>query len=66
MPEGTPTYLTTGEAAQRLGVSAQTVVNWIDQGRLPAIRTLGGHRRIALGDLLELATQLDTTPEPAA
>ncbi|MFZ4851071.1 MAG: helix-turn-helix domain-containing protein [Caldilinea sp.] len=28
-------YATTGEIAQRLGVSRQTVVNWIKRGFLP-------------------------------
>ena len=33
-----PRYLTTGEVSRRLGVSRQTVVNWIKQGLLPGVR----------------------------
>ncbi len=39
--QDTPRYLTTGEVGQRLGVSRQTVVNWIKRGLLPGVR-LGG------------------------
>lgn len=34
------------EAAQRLGVSIQTVQRWVDLGQLRAWKTVGGHRRI--------------------
>lgn len=34
------------EAAQRLGVSIQTVQRWVDLGELRAWKTVGGHRRI--------------------
>jgi excisionase family DNA binding protein len=37
-----------------MGVSIPTVVNWCDQGHLPAHRTPGGHRRIAHQDLVNL------------
>jgi excisionase family DNA binding protein len=40
-----PTWLTTSEAAQRLHVSAKTVIRWASEGRLEHRRTLGGHRR---------------------
>jgi excisionase family DNA binding protein len=36
------TMLTTPEAAARLGVSENTLRNWSDQGRVPAIRRPGG------------------------
>ena len=36
--QNTPRYLTTGEIGRRLGVSRQTVVNWIKQGLLPGVR----------------------------
>jgi excisionase family DNA binding protein len=44
-------FYTTFEAAQILGVSLPTVVNWIKARRLKAHRTPGGHRRIAREDL---------------
>jgi excisionase family DNA binding protein len=44
-------YYTTFEAAQVLGVSLPTVVNWIKARRIKAHRTPGGHRRISREDL---------------
>jgi excisionase family DNA binding protein len=44
--------LTTTQAARLLGVSDQTIANWVDQGQLPAGRTGGGHRRIEPDDLV--------------
>lgn len=44
--------LSTTRVAALLGVSSQTIANWIDQGLLPAGRTPGGHRRVARRDLL--------------
>jgi diguanylate cyclase (GGDEF)-like protein/excisionase family DNA binding protein len=38
-------WLTVGQAARLLGVSAQTVRKWTDAGTLTTVRTQGGHRR---------------------
>ena len=46
--------LSTGEVGKKLGVSTQTVVNWIESGKLKAINSPGGHYRIP-------AHQLKTT-----
>ena len=42
----TPSFFTTKQAADLLGVSAPTVIKWVEEGRLRAHRTPGGHRRI--------------------
>ena len=44
--------LTTFQVADLLGVSYQSVSNWIAEGRISAERTPGGHRRIKESDLL--------------
>ena len=44
-------WLTLGEAARFLGVAQSTIRKWADQGGVPAVRTLGGHRRFRRGDL---------------
>ncbi len=36
-----PLYFTTGDVARRLGVSRQTIVNWIRQGYMPGERVGG-------------------------
>ncbi len=41
--------LTTGEVARLFRVDPKTVCRWADQGRLPAIRTPGGQRRVPAG-----------------
>lgn len=37
--------LTPGEVAKLFGVDPKTVARWASKGRLPTVRTLGGHRR---------------------
>jgi excisionase family DNA binding protein len=45
-------YVTTGEAANRLGVGLNTIKRWIAGGNLHGIRTPGGHWRIPDDELL--------------
>lgn len=44
---GDGTWLTVGQAAERLRVGIETVRRAIDAGRLTAGRTPGGHRRVS-------------------
>ena len=46
--------LSTGKVAKLLSVTPDTVLKWIKGGQLPAIRTAGGHYRIARRDLDDL------------
>ena len=45
--------LTSHEVATLVQVSPSSVLNWIDQGKLRAFRTPGGHRRVASEELIE-------------
>jgi excisionase family DNA binding protein len=45
LPQTTePKYLRTAQVAELLQVSPKTVSRWAQEGRLPYVRTLGGHR----------------------
>jgi excisionase family DNA binding protein len=59
-------YLLTGEVAELLHAAPKTVANWAKQGKLPYVRTLGGHRRYPTGPILSLAVALSTTLRPEA
>ena len=39
------------EVARLFGTSPKTVVRWAKSGQLPAVRTLGGHRRFRRADV---------------
>lgn len=53
-------YLTVNEIAERLKLNPQTVRNWIDQGRLPALR-IGRRIRVRRADLDRVLQQSSTT-----
>lgn len=55
---------TTHQVAKLLGVSDQSVANWVDAGKLKASRTPGGHRRIEHEDLVAFLTA-QNVPIPA-
>lgn len=46
-----------GEAADRLGVSVDTVRRWADAGRLGSHRTEGGQREVDDADVARLASE---------
>ena len=57
-----PSYLRTAEVADLLHVSPKTVARWAKEGKLPFMRTLGGHRRYPEAKIRELLDQLREEP----
>ena len=46
------------EAADILHVSPKTVSRWAKEGKLPFLKTLGGHRRYPAAEIRQLADEL--------
>jgi len=59
-----PSYLRTAEVADLLHVSPKTVSRWAKEGRLPFMKTLGGHRRYPEAKIRELVEELREEPTP--
>jgi excisionase family DNA binding protein len=53
-----PSFLRTGEVAEILSVSPKTVSRWAKEGKLPFLKTLGGHRRYPEAEIRDLAEEL--------
>ena len=57
-----PSYLRPAEVADLLSVSPKTVPRSAKEGKLPFMRTLGGHRRYPEAKFRELLDQLREEP----
>jgi excisionase family DNA binding protein len=53
-----PKHLTASQAAALLQVSPKTVSRWAKEGKLPFVRTLGGHRRYPDSEIRALVDSL--------
>jgi excisionase family DNA binding protein len=59
---GLPRYLHPAEVADLLHVSPKTVSRWAKDGKLPFLKTLGGHRRYPAAEIRRLAEELQVRP----
>jgi excisionase family DNA binding protein len=57
-----PSYLRPAEVADLLSVSPKTVSRWAKEGKLPFMKTLGGHRRYPEAEIRELLDALRQEP----
>jgi excisionase family DNA binding protein len=57
-----PPYLRAAEVADILHVSPKTVSRWAKEGKLPFLKTLGGHRRYPAAEIRQLAEELQVRP----
>ena len=55
-------YFHTAEVADILHVSPKTVSRWAKEGKLPFLKTLGGHRRYPAAEIRQLANELQVRP----
>lgn len=62
MKPRTERLLTPSEVARIFGVHVTTVTRWADKGKLPHLRTAGGHRRFRQSDVRRLIAGLTVTP----
>ena len=53
-----PSHLRTTQVADLLHVSPKTVSRWAKEGKLPFLKTLGGHRRYPEAEIRDLAEEL--------
>jgi len=53
-----PSSLRAAEVADLLHVSPKTVSRWAKEGKLPFLKTLGGHRRYPEAEIRQLAEGL--------
>ena len=56
-----PKHLTASQAAALLQVSPKTVSRWAKEGKLPFVRTLGGHPDSEIRALVDSLSERPTT-----
>jgi excisionase family DNA binding protein len=54
-------YLTVAQVGEEVGVSARTVLRWVERGDLAAVKLPGGRLRIAQAELASRLEQWSTT-----
>ena len=59
-------WIGTKRVMQILGVGSTTIKRWADQGKLPHIRTEGGHRRFRRDAVDRILQRQSTTDEDSA
>ena len=62
MTDPQPEYLTPGQVARMLHVSPKTVNRWANEGRIPCLVTLGGHRRFQREEIERVVEQMASGP----
>jgi len=58
-----PDLLTPGEVAALFRVTPKTVTRWAEAGKLPVVRTMGGHRRFPADAVLAARARLAATAD---
>ena len=58
--------LTPGEVATLFRVTPKTVTRWAEAGKLAAVRTLGGHRRFLVREVLRVQADVEARAARAA
>src|SRR6478752_1156205 len=59
-------WISISRASQLLGVSLPTLRRWSDEGRVPSVRTLGGHRRYSLAAIQSLQSLQSLQARPTS
>ena len=54
MQNDKPTFITTSDLAKLCGVSRFTIINWVNEGKIKAIRTIGGHSRVPISEVISV------------
>jgi excisionase family DNA binding protein len=58
--------LTSAEAADLFGVDVKTVTRWARAGKLPALRTVGGHHRFDPAEMRRILAATKTGTDQTA